>query len=390
MGVGVKLLQLLLRQKLTGKGLKGKHEIPQIVSFAVTKACNLRCLHCHADAREALPDELTLKEAIQAIDEMAFLGTEALIFSGGEPLLRKEFVLELADYCIDVGIIPAMLTNGVLINHKVAWELKDAGIMAVGIPIDSPEPVIHDRLRNVPGTFDKALKAIRACMDVDLKVVVTTMALRSNFAEIPQMIDFILDLGVDQVAIYDLVPNGRGKEMMDEMMLQEQRESLIRYLQRMQEEKEMIFVFSGGNPLYPEIASEMHRTNGTNPPGLLLKEFWIDAPVGCHAGINYFSLRPNGDVYPCPFLQIKVGNVRDQSLTEMWYGSELFKTLRNRSLLKGECGECEYREACGGCRGRAYAYSGDYLAEDPVCLRDLMSEENVYPANVKCFGWCVG
>jgi radical SAM protein with 4Fe4S-binding SPASM domain len=390
MGVGIKLLQLLVRQKLTGKGMKGKHETPQIVSFAVTKACNLRCLHCHADAREAFPDELTLKEGAQAIDELALLGTEALIFSGGEPLLRKEFVLRLAEYCVDAGIIPAMLTNGVLIDHKVAWELKEAGIMAVGIPIDSTEPQIHDRLRNVPGAFYKGLRGIRACLDVDLKVVVTTMALRSNFEKIPRMIDFVSDLGVDQVAIYDLVPNGRGKDMMDEMMLQEQRESLMRYLQRMQEEKEMIFVFSGGNPLYPQIAATMHKTNGTDPPDLLLKQFWINEPVGCHAGINYLSLRPNGDVYPCPFLQIKVGNIREKSLTEMWYGSELLKTLRNRSLLSGKCGDCEYREACGGCRGRAYAYSGDFLAEDPVCLRDLMLEENVIPAKVECFGWCVG
>jgi len=390
MGVGIKLLQLLLRQKLTGKGLKGKHETPQIVSFAITKACNLRCLHCHADAREAFPNELTLKEVAQAIDELALLGTEALIFSGGEPLLRKDLLLRLAEHCVDAGIIPAMLTNGVLIDHKVAWELKDAGIMAAGIPIDSTDPEVHDRLRNVPGTFDKALKGIKACLDVDLKVVVTTMALRSNFAKIPRMIDFVSSLGVDQIAIYDLVPNGRGKDMMDEIMLQEQRESLMRYLQRIQEEKEMIFVFSGGNPLYPEISATMHKTNGTNPPNLLLKQFWINAPVGCHAGINYLSLRPNGDVYPCPFLQIKVGNIREQSLTEMWYGSELLKTLRNRSLLSGKCGDCEYREVCGGCRGRAYAYSGDFLAEDPVCLRDLMLEESVYPARVERFGWCVG
>ena len=164
LGVGAKLLQLLIRQKLTGKGLKGKPDTPQIVSYAVTKACNLRCLHCHADARKALPDELTLKEATQAIDEMAFLGTEALIFSGGEPLLRKELVLALADYCIHVGIIPAMLTNGMLINHKVAWELKDAGIMAVGIPIDSPEPQNHDRLRNVPGTFNKAVRQLEPAL----------------------------------------------------------------------------------------------------------------------------------------------------------------------------------------------------------------------------------
>ncbi|PVX27712.1 MAG: hypothetical protein CW716_00910 [Candidatus Bathyarchaeum sp.] len=318
------------------------------------------------------------------------LGTEALMFSGGEPLLRKDFVLRLAEHCIDVGIIPAMLTNGVLIDHKVAWELKDAGIMAVGIPIDSIDSKVHDRLRNVPGTFDKALRGIRACNDVDLKVVVTTMALKSNCAEVPQMIDFISSLGVDQVAIYDLVPNGRGKEMMEEMMLQEQREKLMRYLQRMQEEREMVFVFSGGNPLYPQIAATMHKTSGTSPPDLLLKQFWINAPVGCHAGINYLSLRPNGDVYPCPFLQIKIGNIREKSLTEMWYGSELLKTLRNRTLLTGKCGDCEYRETCGGCRGRAYAYSGDVLAEDQVCLRDLMREENVFPAKVECFGWCVG
>ena len=390
MGVGIKLIQLLLRQKLTGKGLKGKQGTPQIVSFAVTKACNLRCLHCHADAKEAYPDELTLKEAMQAMDELAALGTEALIFSGGEPLLRKQFVLQLAEYCVDVGIIPAMLTNGVLINHKVAYELKEVGIMAVGIPIDSPEAELHDRLRNVPGTFDKALRAIRACIDVDLEVVVTTMALRSNVATVPRMVDFISSIGVDQVAIYDLVPNGRGKEMMDEMMLKEQREQVIRYLQRTQEEKEMVFLFSGGLPLFPEIAATMHKTNGARPKDLLLKQFWIHAPVGCPAGITYLSLRPNGDVYPCPFLQIKAGNIREQSLSEIWYGSELLKTLRNRSMLKGKCGDCEYRETCGGCRGRAYASSGDYLAEDPVCLRDLMLKENVYPADVKRFGWCVG
>ena len=390
LGVGIKLVQLLLRQKLTGKGLKGKTGTPQIVSFAVTKACNLRCLHCHADASEAFPNELTLKEATQAIDELATLGTEALIFSGGEPLLRKKFVLQLATYCTDVGIMPAMLTNGVLINHKVVYELKEAGILAVGIPLDSPDAELHDKLRNVPGTFDKALRGIRACLDMDLKVIVTTMALRSNFVTVPRMIDFISNIGVDQVAIYDLVPNGRGKEMMDEMMLQEQREQVIRYLQRMQEKKEMAFLFSGGLPLYPEIAATMHKTNGTRAPDLLLKQFWIHAPVGCPAGITYFSLRPNGDVYPCPFLQIKVGNIREQSLSDMWYGSELFKTFRNRSMLKGKCGECEYRETCGGCRGRAYAYNGDYLAEDPVCLRDLMLEENVYPANVQRFGWCVG
>lgn len=390
MGIGLKLFELLLRQKLFGMGLKGKPNTPQIVSYAVTKACNLRCLHCHVDAREAMANELSLEEARQTIDEMVELGTEVLLFSGGEPLLRKEFVLELTEYCIDVGVIPAMLTNGVLLSHKVAWELKEAGMMAVGIPLDSAIPECHDKLRNVPGTFEKAVKAVKACLNVDLKVVITTMALKNDFGEIPQRIDFIANLEVDQVAVYDLVPMGRGTGMMEQAMNQEQRVSLIKYLQQMQEEKEMIFTMSGGQPLYPEIVSEMHRLNGTKPPDLLLKQFWIRAPVGCHAGILYFSLRPNGDVYPCTFLPVKVGNIREQSLTNIWYNSKVLNELRERSLLKGKCGNCEYRETCGGCRGRAYACTGDYLETDPVCLRDLLLKEKVYPSAIKCFGWCVG
>lgn len=390
MGVGLKLLELLLRQKLFGTGLKGEPNTPLIVSYAVTKACNLRCLHCHIEAREALANELSLKEAMQAIDEMANLGTEALIFSGGEPLLRKDFVLTLAEYCVDAGIIPAVLTNGMLLNHKVAWELKDAGIMAVGIPLDSSNPECHDKLRNVPGTFEKAVKAVKACLDVDLEVVITTMALKYTFDDMPKRMDFIANLGVDQVAVYDLVPVGRGKDVMDQAMSHTQRVNLIRYLQRVQETREMVFTMSGGLPLYPEIVSEMHKSNGTKPKDLLLKQFWIDATVGCHAGILYFSLRPNGDVYPCTFLPVKVGNIREQSLTDIWYNSKVVNELRERSLLKGKCGACEYRETCGGCRGRAYACTGDYLETDPVCLRDLLLEERVFPSTIKHFGWCVG
>jgi radical SAM protein with 4Fe4S-binding SPASM domain len=337
-----------------------------------------------------MANELNLKEAIHAIDEMANLGTEALIFSGGEPLLRKEFILTLAEYCVDVGIIPAVLTNGVLINHKVAWKLKDAGIVAVGIPLDSAIPESHDKLRNVPGTFEKAVKAVKACLDVDLEVVITTMALKNTFDEMPKRIDFIAKLGVEQVAVYDLIPAGRGKAVMNQAMCQTQRVSLIKYLQKMQENGEMVFTMSGGVPLYPEIVSEMHEMNETKPRDLLLKQFWIHAPVGCHAGILYFSLRPNGDIYPCTFLPVKAGNIREKSLADIWRNSKVLNELRERSLLKGKCRECEYRESCGGCRARAYACTGDYLETDPICLQDLLLAERVFPSTIKRFGWCVG
>ncbi|MCX8150731.1 MAG: radical SAM protein [Candidatus Bathyarchaeota archaeon] len=390
MGVGFRLAELLFRQKLFNEGLKGKANTPLIVSYAVTKACNLRCLHCHVEAKEALANELNLKEAMQVIGEMAELGTKALIFSGGEPLLRKNFVLSLAEYCVDLGIIPAMLTNGLLLNHSVALELKEAGIMAVGLPIDALDPTDHDSLRNMSGSFAKAVNAIKTCKDVDLEVVITTMALKDTVHEIPKRIDLISKLGADQVAVYDLVPVGRGKDVMDKAMSQEQRVNLIRYLQQRQESSEMVFTMSGGQPLYPEIASAMHKANDTKPKDLLLKEFWVHNAVGCHAGILYFSLRPSGDVYPCTFLPVKVGNVREQSLSDIWHNSKVLNELRQRCLLKNACGKCEYRENCGGCRGRAYACTGDYLESDPLCLRDLMQEEGVYPATVQRFGWCVG
>lgn len=390
MGIGIRLFELLLRQKLFGEGLKGEVNTPLIVSYAVTKACNLRCLHCHVEAKEALSNELNLQEAIQVIGEMAELGTRALIFSGGEPLLRKDFVLSLAECCVDFGIIPAILTNGLLINHKVAMALKDAGIMAVGLPIDALDPADHDALRNMQGSFAKAVNAIKTCKDVDLEVVITTMALKDTVHEIPKRIDLMANLGADQVAVYDLVPVGRGKDVMDQAMSQDQRIGLIKYLQQRQETSDMVFTMSGGQPLYPEIALEMHKSKGTKPKNLLLKEFWVHHNVGCHAGILYFSLRPNGDVYPCTFLPVKVGNVREQSLVDIWRNSQVLNELRERRLLKGTCGECEYRGTCGGCRGRAYACTGDYLESDPFCLRDLMQEKNVYPSTVKRFGWCVG
>ncbi len=390
LGTGLKLLELLLQQKLLNRGLKGEPNTPAIVSYAVTRGCNLRCLHCHVSAREPLPDELNLREAMRVVDEMADLGTKALIISGGEPLTRKDFVLSLAEYCDDVGIVTALLSNGLLLTPEVALELKDAGVKAVGIPIDSVVPERHDKLRNLPGTFKKAVSAIEACLTLDLEVIVTTMALKDTFNEMPERINFLEKLGVDQVAVYDLIPVGRGKDMMEQAMTQEQRVSLMRYLQQLQEDREIVFTMSGGQPLYPEVAAKIHERNLTRPKDLLLKEFWIHHAGGCHAGTFYFSLRPNGDVYPCTFLPIKVGNIRKQSLSSIWYNSPILKSLRNRANLKGECGSCQYRKACGGCRGRAYACTGDYLESDPVCLRDLLKEEKILPEDMKRFGWCVG
>jgi len=390
MSIRIKIFELFLRQTLTGKGIKGKPLTPQIVSYMVTNACNFKCVHCHANAGEAMPNELTTEEGIKAINEMAELGTEVIIFSGGEPLLRKSKLLKLIEHCNDLGIIPALLTNGALLDLKTALELKDSGVLAVGIPLDYVEPEKHDGLRNTPGAFKSAVKAIKICHHVDLKVVVTTMLFEDNVGELPKLMNLLTDLEVEQAVLYDFIPVGRGRNASNQTLRDEHRNKLLDVLYRIQEEMEIFLLISGGDPLYPGIILKMHENYGTKPPNKLLKNFLVDSPVGCHAGIHYLNLRANGNVYPCPFLQLNAGNIRKQTLTSIWYNSKILNELRDRSLLRGKCGECSYREICGGCRARAWLQTGDYLASDPNCPIDVFSGKGVNPTTIKCFGICVG
>lgn len=388
--IRLKLFEMLIRQKLLDKGLKAKTLTPQIVSFAITSACNLKCPHCHANAKKAFASELTIKEILNAINQMADLGTEVLIFSGGEPLLRKNAVLNLTEYCSDLGIIPAMLTNGVLLNYKTAMELKDAGMLAVGIPLDFASPQRHDEFRGLPGTFSRAVNAIKACLNVDLKVVVTTMAMNSNFEEISKLLHFLAKLGVENVVLYDFIATGRGRELFNAALSMEKWSKLLHRIYTAQAEGDFFFLVSGGSPLYPGFIMEKQRKNETQPPDKLLRQFMVHSKVGCHAALYYLSLRPNGDVYPCPFLQINAGNIRENSLFEIWYRSEVFNILRNRKLLRGKCGGCEYREICGGCRARAYAKTGDFMEHDPNCPLELFETEETPLSAIEEFGICVG
>ena len=390
MDIRVKIFKLFLQQALLGRGMKGKLFTPQIVSYSVTSACNFRCIHCHASAGEAMPKELTMEEAKKAVNEMAELGTEVIIFSGGEPLLRKRFILNLTRYCVDLGIMPIILTNGSLIDYKTALELKDVGIIAVGIPLDYATPQLFDRLRNTPGAFESAIRAIKTCHKADLPVAATIMLFEDSLNEMPRLMDLLSDLNVEQAVLYDFIPVGRGIYISDLILKNSQHIKLLDYLSRIQTEKGIFFIFSGGDPLYPGIVLVMHKRYGIKPPSKLLKNFLIQSQIGCPAGILYLSLRPNGDIYPCPFLQLKAGNIREQSLSNIWYNSEILTKLRDRRLLKGACNACIYREMCGGCRARAWLTSGDYLAPDPRCPIELLKRKKIGLNDVGCISICVG
>lgn len=323
---------------------------PSLVSWNLTRRCNLRCPHCYLSAGKKEEDELTTDECFGIIDEMKALGTEMVILTGGEPLLRKD-IFDLATRCHEQGFWVVMGTNGVLINERVAQKMVDCGVQGVGISIDSVDPAKHDSFRGGPNSWKHSVKALEICRDHGLQVLVQSTVMASNYEEVPLLLDFAQEMGAWSFNLYFLVQTGRGQQMNDLSAVQT--EVMLGRLVDAQEEYRPMLVRSKCAPHFKRLAYE--KGEGGLESG------------GCMAGTQYCRITPGGEVTPCPYMDTSAGNVRDSSFTRIWQESELFRQLRDLDQLKGRCGACEFNELCGGCRCRAYAAFDDPLQEDPAC-----------------------
>jgi radical SAM protein with 4Fe4S-binding SPASM domain len=319
------------------------------------------------DARENTGQpELDTEDARSVIDQIAALGTRVLILSGGEPLMRSD-IFELAAYARERGLNVSLGTSGILINDAIAARMKDAGIRKAAISIDAPEPAMHDRFRGLPGAWDRAVEGIRACLRNGVGVQVNITVLRENYQLIHEIIAFCESLGVREFQLFFLVPAGRGTAMED--ITPAMYETIIHDV--------MEKTASGTVTVRPTCAPQYTRIRA----GLGQEQ----APFpGCLAGKQYLRIYPTGDVTPCPYLPLAIGNVTRTPLAEIWQDSPVLKELRDPDLLEGKCGACGYRRVCGGCRARAYGLhrtagnscggldravdpAGSYLAEEPWC-----------------------
>ncbi len=340
-----------------GDGGKSGYK-PALISWNVTYRCNLRCAHCYMDAGDGgWAPELSTSEAKMLIDQVRQVGSPVMILSGGEPLLRDD-IFEIAEYGTRRGLRMVIGTNGTLIDGRTAVRLAGAGIRKAAISLDSVDPDTHDRFRGVRGAWERAVAGIGACRDAGIPVQMHTTVTLQNHRELEAIAEFGEKLGVHDFQFFFLVPTGRGKEVID--ISPEMYEALIREILRLRAEKNLS-IRPTCAPQYVRIASEM---------GLPTAE----GERGCIAGIRYCRINPAGEVTPCPYLPLDLGNIRKTTFAEIWNGSEVFRNLRSGEGLRGKCGACEYRSACGGCRARAYgltqegSQAGDYLAEDPWCL----------------------
>lgn len=347
---------------------------PFLVVWDITYACNLKCKHCYANADKALKDELTTEEAKQVIDKFDRASVPIIAFSGGEPLVRKD-IFELTKYAHDKGIYVAVATNGTLITKNKAQEMKEAGIQFTQISLDGATAKTHDSFRGIKGVFEKTVKGIQNCVGEGFFVNIATTATKYNYKEIPKIIDLCEKLGVNWFMAYNFVPTGRGAFISKNDLTPNEREELLRMLWDRLKKGRKINVLSTA-PQFARVAlqAEIGQDKKIVPthfanPSLSGKLVGLAEFIGgCGCGRFYCAIRPNGNIEPCVFFPLTVGNIKEDDFEDLWINNSVLKDLRNKDMLKGNCGKCNYRYYCGGCRARAYGYTGNYLAPDPGCI----------------------
>lgn len=336
---------------------------PAHPAWEVTSACNLRCIHCHATADSPGKDELSTDEAKRFIDEIARVSEfRMLVYTGGEPLVRQD-IFELMHHAKKAGLINVIATNGTLITEEKAYLLKEAGVATAAVSLDSWRKDVHDYVRNRPDAYRLAMDGIYAMRKAGIPLQINCTAMQYNFHDLGELMELADDLGSGIMLMYQLVPVGRGEIIREATLKINENERLLKFLAEKQQDISTIVEPVAGPQYWPYLMELSGKKDG----------IWLDLAKkvfhGCSAGRGFVYIKANGDVWPCPFVEISAGNVRREPFTQIWHTSEVFLKLRDReNTLKGQCGACSYRGICGGCRGRAMACSGDYLSEDPSCF----------------------
>jgi len=327
--------------------------------WEVTAACNLRCRHCHASGGKPAKGELTTEEGKKLLKNITSVKEfRMVVFTGGEPMIRPD-IFELVEYASSLGLEVAIATNGTLITSEVARRLKRIGVCDLAIGIDAAEAQLHDFIRSSPGCFDRTMRGIYATKEAGIGLQLNITVMKYNCHEVPRLLDLADKLDAEIVLLYQMVPQGRGSKNGLEISVEEYAD-LMKLVSERQKDC---------NPIIePTCAPQYFSYLVSKNSGYLGKKLAPHFFKGCTAGRGLCYVKSDGEVWACPFIPVSAGNVRGISLAEIWNSSPLFQSLRDRGNLKGKCGACSYKNICGGCRGRAYAHSSDYFAEDPLCL----------------------
>lgn len=366
---------------------------PRLVFWETTAGCNLKCVHCRriTIADQLTPQDLSTEEAFKLVDEIAATGKPVFVLSGGEPLFRHD-ILDIARYATDAGLPVALATNGTMVDDAMAAKIKASGVQRVSISFDGADAVTHDAFRGIEGSFEDAIKGFRALRNVGIPVQINTTVAKHNQEQLNDVLTMAKDLDAIGLHLFLLVPVGCGVEIAeDQMVSAADYERILNWLYDMEQKETEIQFKATCAPHYFRVMRQrkaeerrsgivVNNGNGnghgaSNLPASYDRQVnghphMHAATKGCLAGTGVIFVSHRGEIFPCGYLPLEAGNVRDETFGDIWQASPLLAEMRNPDLLGGKCGACQFKNLCSGCRARAYGTSGDYLAEEPFCAYD--------------------
>ncbi|HEX9681035.1 MAG TPA: TIGR04053 family radical SAM/SPASM domain-containing protein [Anaerolineales bacterium] len=346
---------------------------PFTVAWEVTRACAFACVHCRADAQHHRhPEELTTEQGFRLIDRLKAFGNPILVFTGGDPMMRPD-LFDLIGYAVQAGLRCSLTPTATALptEERLRRALR-AGVRRVALSLDAPDADVHDRFRRVRGSWDRTMRILQNAQAVGLSAQVNTTVASHNVDRLPEMVTFIERVGAVQWSLFFLVPTGRAQAR--QMISPEEHERLFHWLYDLSKGAPFDIKATAA-PMYRRVAIERRRAEAGSSAGVSFQGAGfqyadgLNRPVkGVNDGKGFLFISHVGDIMPSGFLPIRAGNVRTDDVVEVYRGHSLFQALRDPSRLKGRCGRCEYRQICGGQRGRAYGMTGDYLESDPACI----------------------
>lgn len=331
-----------------------------LLAINLTRRCNLACAHCYLDAetlRGGSGNEMSAAEVGRVLEEVAGRGDGTMVvLTGGEPLVRRDLE-EIVARGAAFGLAMVVGTNATLLTERRARTLKQAGVLGLGISVDSLDPSHHDRFRGSPGAWGRSMAGIDACRRAGLDFQIHFSVTEGNAHELQAMVDFARAIGARVLNVFFLVCTGRGESVTD--LSPRRYEQVIAQVIDAQEATPDLIIRTRCAPHFKRIAWQRR-------PGAALNRISGKEGDGCIAGIHYCRVTPEGGVTACPYIDDEQGSVRETSFLRLWDEGADFRRLR-APALQGKCAECEFRELCGGCRARARAGGGDLMDADPVC-----------------------
>ncbi len=340
--------------------------IPKWIAWETTQKCNLACVHCRCSSgMDSSQGDFSTQEGKELLREIADFSKPVVVLSGGEPLMRPD-IFELARYGTSLGLRMCMATNGSLVTEETCREMRAADIRMVSLSLDGGSAAVHDDFRQCPGAFDGVVRAAELFRAHGQKFLINSSFTKRNQHDIADTFKLAKQLGATAWYLFMVVPTGRGEEIMNELISREDYEEILHWHYQQEKQEHDILMRPTCAPHYYRIVPQKAREEGVSFQRRSLS-FSTGGGKGCLAAQSICLIDCFGNVKPCSYFHRSAGNLRQTPFREIWEKAPLFRELRDFSSYKGKCGRCEYLSVCGGCRARADAVHGDYLAEEPFC-----------------------